>query len=156
MSDGQESADDAEMPSTDDDARPPMGSPTSVERRYHAQVKRIVDGDTVDVLCDLDFNTWRKVRLRLNGVDTAEIYGVKKESDEYKLGIKHKNFVESWVEDGKANWPGDRAFIVTPDGQGKYGRWVATVQRKCDGQGLSRALADEFDLAYDPEQLPEG
>ena len=39
---------------------------------YKAEVDRVVDGDTVDVLLDLSFGVYRKVRLRANGIDTPE------------------------------------------------------------------------------------
>ena len=37
---------------------------------YKAEVDRVVDGDTVDVLLDLSFGVYRKVRIRANGIDT--------------------------------------------------------------------------------------
>jgi len=39
---------------------------------YKAEVDRVVDGDTVDVLLDLSFGVYRKVRIRANGIDTPE------------------------------------------------------------------------------------
>ena len=33
---------------------------------YKAEVDRVVDGDTVDVLLDLSFGVYRKVRIRAN------------------------------------------------------------------------------------------
>ena len=39
---------------------------------YHATVDRVVDGDTVDALIDLGFDTWKKVRIRMMGMDAWE------------------------------------------------------------------------------------
>ena len=41
--------------------------------RYRADLRRVVDGDTIDVDVDLGFRIWRSnVRVRLLGVDTPE------------------------------------------------------------------------------------
>ena len=39
---------------------------------YQAQIIRVVDGDTIDVLIDLGFDMHVKERVRLAGVDTPE------------------------------------------------------------------------------------
>ena len=39
---------------------------------YSAQVLRVVDGDTVDVLIDCGFSTFKKERVRLYGIDAPE------------------------------------------------------------------------------------
>jgi len=39
---------------------------------YNAEVKKIVDGDTFDIVIDLGFDTLRKGRVRLYGVNTPE------------------------------------------------------------------------------------
>jgi micrococcal nuclease len=36
---------------------------------YQATLERVVDGDTVDVVIDLGFSTFRRERIRLYGVD---------------------------------------------------------------------------------------
>ena len=33
--------------------------------KYNAKLDRVVDGDTVDALVDLGFDTWKKVRIRM-------------------------------------------------------------------------------------------
>lgn len=48
---------------------------------YRAHCYRVVDGDTYDVAVDLGFNIYHKVRLRLKGVDTPEIYGANASED---------------------------------------------------------------------------
>ena len=39
---------------------------------YRAKLERVVDGDTVDAMIDLGFDTWVKRRIRFMGVDTWE------------------------------------------------------------------------------------
>ena len=39
---------------------------------YKCTVLRIVDGDTIDVMVDLGFETWVKKRVRLYGIDCPE------------------------------------------------------------------------------------
>lgn len=54
----------------------------------------MVDGDTIDVLIDLGFYVELRERLRLEGIDTPEIYRVPKDSEEYKKGMVAKEYVE--------------------------------------------------------------
>lgn len=42
---------------------------------YRGRCVRVVDGDTYDILCDLGFGVYHKIRVRLRGVDTPEKYG---------------------------------------------------------------------------------
>lgn len=110
---------------------------------YAAQVERVVDGDTLDLSLDLGFKVWVKIRVRLFGVDTPEVYGVKKESEEYVKGKAATEFVEDWL--GQS--PDSRTVIVRSVdgkalGQGKYGRWLAEIERP-DGASLNQALLDE-------------
>ena len=39
---------------------------------YNAELIRIIDGDTIDVMLDLGFYVWVKKRIRLYGIDTPE------------------------------------------------------------------------------------
>jgi micrococcal nuclease len=42
---------------------------------YRAKLDRVVDGDSMEVIIDLGFNTFRKVTLRLQDIDAAELRG---------------------------------------------------------------------------------
>ena len=69
--------------------------------RYRAELDRVVDGDTLDVLIDLGFYIKIKERIRLEGMDTPEIYGVPQDSEEYRRGMEAKEYVERrLVENG--------------------------------------------------------
>ena len=41
--------------------------------KYNAKLDRVVDGDTVDALVDLGFDTWKKVRIRMHGMNDTRI-----------------------------------------------------------------------------------
>lgn len=115
--------------------------------QYRAGVERVVDGDTLDLRIDLGFGvilTGDEARIRLLEIDTAEISGVSKDSEEYQTGQRHKAFVEEWVaQAGDQEWP---IFIETrkDDERGKYGRWLAVIIRRTDGAVLNDDLVDEF------------
>jgi endonuclease YncB( thermonuclease family) len=122
---------------------------------YQCEVINIVDGDTFDADIDLGFSLIRHdQRIRLSNINTAEIHFVKKDSDEYRRGIEHKQFVESWLETGREGYEGGDGwpFVIATerDGSGSYGRYLAALWRKSDGTSLEHALLDEFgeDILY--------
>lgn len=41
---------------------------------YSGSVIRVIDGDTVEALIDLGFGVFKKTKLRIDGIDTPEIY----------------------------------------------------------------------------------
>lgn len=90
---------------------------------YHGLVERVVDGDTLDLEIDLGFKICTRMRVRLYGVDTPEIYGVKKESEEYQKGMAASQFVRDWLAQH-----GPRVVIKSHrDEQGKYGRYIVSL-----------------------------
>jgi micrococcal nuclease len=106
---------------------------------YRAEMRRVVDGDTVDFLVDLGFTVHVTVRARLYGIDTPEVYGVKHSSDEYAEGKLASEFTRLWFVD---NCPNDVCVIRTQK-TGKYGRWIATVlPEDGEGQSLNDALVE--------------
>ena len=53
---------------------------------YKCKIRKVVDGDTVDVDIDLGFGVWlRKQRVRLVGIDTPE--SRTKDLEEKKYGL---------------------------------------------------------------------
>ena len=42
---------------------------------YRCQLERVIDGDTVDLTIDLGFNTFRREKIRLLGINTPEKKG---------------------------------------------------------------------------------
>jgi micrococcal nuclease len=115
--------------------------------QYRADVDRVVDGDTLDLRIDLGFGvilTGDEARVRLRDVDTAEIFGSRKGSEEHTAGQRQKAFVEEWIaQAGTEQWP---VFLQTwkDDERGKYGRWLAEIIRRNDGANLGADLIAEF------------
>ena len=83
---------------------------------YKVKVRRVVDGDTVDVDIDLGFGVWLyKQRVRLYGIDTPE--SRTRDLEEKKFGLKAKEYLKKWIttED-------DRVVSLLSHGSGKFGR----------------------------------
>jgi micrococcal nuclease len=98
---------------------------------YKAQVKKVVDGDTIDVLIDVGFNMHYAGRVRLYGVNTPESRTTNLE--EKKAGLAAKEFVEQWVADNE-----DIVYLKTiKDKNEKYGRILAQIYNKDKTQCLN-------------------
>lgn len=111
--------------------------------QYQAEIAKVIDGDTYEIDIDLGLGVWvRGERVRLYGVDTPEVYGVKKDSEEYQRGKAASDFVKTLVKKG------DLAIIETlKDEKEKYGRYLAVLYIRLDAstlQGLSdiRSIGD--------------
>jgi len=112
---------------------------------YQARCVEVVDGDTQDVVVDLGFHIQRRIRLRLAGVDTHETYGVDHDSEEYRRGTQETEFVAAWLEAAAAEYNGAWPLLIRTEKKGKYGRYLATIERKTDGAVLNATLRREFD-----------
>lgn len=92
---------------------------------YKCSVKRVVDGDTLDLSVDLGFNITNKIRVRLVDVDTPEVRGKDKE-----FGLLVTRKVREWIENASG-----QMYVCTRK-TGKYGRWLARLFYKdLDGEG---------------------
>jgi len=85
--------------------------------KYNAKLDRVVDGDTVDALVDLGFNTWKKIRIRMVGMNAPE--SRTRDLEEKKRGLAAKNRLIELLGDGN--------FILESHGVGKYGRCLGTL-----------------------------
>ena len=56
---------------------------------YKAVVDRVVDGDTIDVTIDLGFSVWKKMRVRMEGINTPE--SRTRDLEEKKRGLAAKD-----------------------------------------------------------------
>ena len=97
---------------------------------YRAKLERVIDGDTVDALIDLGFDTWVKKRIRYKGIDTWE--SRTKDLDEKKLGIAAKERNKELLESVSSK-PG--LFRLKSHGVGKYGRVLGEIFIK-DTEGI--------------------
>jgi len=87
---------------------------------YQADVLKIVDGDTLDLMVDVGFDIHHKIRVRLYGVNTPE--SRTSDLEEKKLGLKAKDFTLDWVKESET------IFIQTiKDKTEKYGRILARI-----------------------------
>ena len=89
---------------------------------YKAKLERVVDGDTVDALIDLGFDTWVKKRIRYMGVDAWESRTRNLEEKEKGLAAKARN--KELIEKVSAR-PG--YFLLKSHGVGKYGRVLGEI-----------------------------
>ena len=95
------------------------------ERQYVCLIKKIIDGDTVDVDIDLGFNTWiSNERIRLYGVDCPE----SRTSDEAErpYGMAAKGFVQDFLPIGM------KVVLKTVKNKGKYGRVLGDFQHMAE------------------------
>ncbi|HEC72053.1 MAG: thermonuclease family protein [Candidatus Thorarchaeota archaeon] len=89
---------------------------------YKATVRRVVDGDTVDLDVDLGMKCHVHERIRFNNFDAPETYGVKKDSEEYQRGLAAKIELQTLLPVGR------EVFVKTfKDKTGKYGRYIAQI-----------------------------
>ena len=86
---------------------------------YKAVVDRVVDGDTIDVTIDLGFSVWKKMRVRMEGINTPE--SRTRDLEEKKRGLAAKDRLKSILEFN------NNKCILKVSGVGKYGRSLATV-----------------------------
>ena len=95
---------------------------------YRCTIKRVVDGDTVDIDIDLGFGIWiHNERVRLYGIDTPE--SRTRDLEEKKCGIYAKQCVETFLPVDSS-----QTLKTYKDKVGKFGR-----------------VLGEF-VVYDPEQ----
>ena len=95
---------------------------------YFAELRRVVDGDTVDVTIDCGFNMHVKERVRLKGINTPECRTRDLEEKARGLAAKARliEILESW---------GNKMIIRTSiDKKGKFGRLLGELIHP-DGQG---------------------
>ena len=102
---------------------------------YRAECVFVHDGDTLTVLVDLGFGTFRKERLRLLGLNCPE-RGTPQ-------GIAATEYTQAWFASGKSC-----QIQTVKDRREKYGRYLARVV-SLDGRCLNDdLLKHEMALPY--------
>tara|TARA_R110002020_G_scaffold363528_1_gene575820 strand:- start:628 stop:975 length:348 start_codon:yes stop_codon:yes gene_type:complete len=86
---------------------------------YEAKTLRVVDGDTVDAMVDLGFNTWKKVRIRMYGINAPE--SRTRDLEEKKKGLVAKARLIEILNEV------DNEFILISHGVGKFGRCLGEI-----------------------------
>ena len=87
---------------------------------YKAIIRRVVDGDTVDITLDLGFDILYNNRIRLLGIDTPE--SRTRDLEEKKLGLAAKDRVKELCPVGSTV-----TVKTTKDGRGKFGRILGEI-----------------------------
>lgn len=99
------------------------------EHVYRGTICQLVDGDTWDIYVDQGFGSEQRIRVRLYGINTPEIHGVKKDSDEYERG----QLAMEWLRANNFG-PGNDVWFHSHK-PGKFGRWLAVIWPTYDALG---------------------
>ena len=84
---------------------------------YIAEVVSVYDGDTCTCVVDLGFKTSLRIKVRLIGIDTPEIWT--KDSEEKELGYKTRDWLSERIL-------GKKVILHTKE-KGKFGRWLGMI-----------------------------
>ena len=112
------------------------------------KIKKVLDGDTIDVVIDLGFDLAKTERVRIAGVDTPEKRT--RNLEEKALGIDATN----WLKD-KLNETikGEDELVVRTElkgGVGKYGRLLGWLYVGDSDISLNEQMIEEgYAWAYD-------
>lgn len=96
---------------------------------YNATYVKTIDGDTVDAIVDLGFNTFKKIRIRLSVIDTPE-------KNEIGWAAATK-FTRNWFESHPQ-------FVVKTDRDrsGGFDRYLGDCYSSDMKENLNKALLD--------------
>jgi len=86
---------------------------------YKAIVNRVVDGDTIDCTIDLGFSVWKKIRVRMEGINAPE--SRTRDLKEKERGLAAKARLVEILEYNNNH------CVLQVSGVGKYGRALAAV-----------------------------
>ena len=87
------------------------------------EIKKVVDGDTVDIVLNLGFNVLHAVRVRLVGIDTPE--SRTRDLDEKARGKLATEFLKKWLSQEHEK---KKIVIKTfKKSKGKFGRALAEI-----------------------------
>tara|TARA_R100000406_G_C3038454_1_gene105280 strand:- start:185 stop:535 length:351 start_codon:yes stop_codon:yes gene_type:complete len=102
---------------------------------YNATVIKVVDGDTIDAMVDLGFGTWKKVRIRMHGINAPE--SRTRNLEEKKKGLAAKARLIEMLEENENH------FILISHGVGKFGRCLGEIYIKGHNTSLNKQLISE-------------
>ena len=105
--------------------------------KYNAKVERVIDGDTIDAMIDLGFDTWVSKRIRFYGIDAPE--SRTRDLEEKKRGKAATAYLSAILEEN------NNEFILKSHGVGKFGR--------CLGELFVESLGD---LSVQQQMINEG
>lgn len=94
---------------------------------YRCTITNVVDGDIIDAVVDLGFHLTAKLRLRLLGINSPEMYGAEKAE-----GRAAKEYVSSKVL--------GKEVVISTQKSDVFGRWLAVVYIDDDGNTLNELM----------------
>ena len=112
------------------------------------EIKKVVDGDTIDVVIDLGFDIYKHERVRVAGIDTPEKRT--RDLEEKALGIDATNWLKEKLTE---TIKGDDELTIRTElvgGTGKYGRllgwlYVGESTISLNEQMITEGYAWEYD-----------
>ena len=107
---------------------------------YNAKVIRVVDGDTIDAMVDLGFSTFKKVRIRMHGINAPE--SRTRDLEEKKAGLFAKKVVLHYLPEGSK-----QVLRTHKDKVGKYGRVLGEFVMY-DGEQDRQTTINEFMIRH--------
>ena len=112
------------------------------------EIKKVLDGDTIDVIIDLGFDLAKTERVRIAGVDTPEKRT--RNLEEKSLGIDATEWLKDKLE-GAID--GDDDLVIRTElvgGVGKYGRLLGWLYIGDSDLSLNEQMITEgYAWAYD-------
>ena len=115
---------------------------------YKCVIKRVVDGDTVDIDIDLGFDMWlMNQRIRLAGIDTPE--SRTRDLEEKKYGTFAKIYVQNLIPENS-----ESVIVTRKDGKGKFGRILGDFKvydpiEQRESMLVEMMLRDSVGVAYE-------
>lgn len=95
---------------------------------YRGSVVDVYDGDTITVMVDLGFHTYRLEKLRIADIDAPEVRGLERPE-----GLESRDYLRDLIL-------GKEVDIQTiKDKKGKYGRYIAVVTTQ-DGRDVASEM----------------
>ena len=112
------------------------------------KIKKVLDGDTIDVVIDLGFDLAKTERVRIAGVDTPEKRT--RDLEEKALGLDATNWLKEKLNE---TIKGDQELTIRTElvgGTGKYGRllgwlYVGDSEVSLNKQMIEQGYAWEYD-----------
>ena len=112
------------------------------------KIKKVLDGDTIDVIIDLGFDLAKTERVRIAGVDTPEKRT--RDLEEKALGLDATAWLKEKLE---STLKGDDELIIRTElvgGVGKYGRLLGWLYIGDSDLSLNEQMITEgYAWAYD-------
>ena len=105
------------------------------------EIKKVLDGDTIDVIIDLGFDLAKTERVRIAGVDTPEKRT--RNLEEKALGIDATEWLKDKLKDAI---DGDDDLVIRTEligGVGKYGRLLGWLYIGDADVSLNEQMIDE-------------